>query len=132
LVEHSSETIAAGRARETTVWRANVQHPRWQGLDSVLARVERPARLGRRKSAERRVPQRLRHLFWNTADSQLDLGHAAPYIARRLLRTMDLQGLAWGAQALSPADWEQAAQARGLDPKVKRLARNLAAASPLE
>ena len=41
---------------------------------------------------------------------------------------MDLQGLAWGAQALAPEDWERAALARGLDPKVKRLALNLAEA----
>jgi hypothetical protein len=75
------------------------------------------------------VPGRLRHLFWNTAESQLDVSRAGAYIARRLLQTMDLQGLAWGAQALGPADWERAARARGLDPKVKTLARNLAEAS---
>jgi len=78
---------------------------------------------------EKRVPKRLHHLFWNTAESQLDVSRAGPYIARRLLRTMDLQGLAWGARALKPEDWEQGALARGLDPKVKRLARNLARAS---
>ena len=66
----------------------------------------------------KRVPRRLRHLFWNTAESQLDVSHAGSYIARRLLRTMDIQGLAWGAQALKREDWEQAALARGLDPKI--------------
>ena len=39
---------------------------------------------------------------------------------------MDIQGLAWGVQALAPKDWEQAALARGLDRKARRLARNLA------
>lgn len=81
------------------------------------------------RRGEGRVPLRLRHLFWNTAESQLDVRRAGPYIARRLLRTMDLQGLAWGAQALGPDDWEQAALARGLEPKARRLARNLAEAS---
>jgi hypothetical protein len=38
---------------------------------------------------------------------------------------MDIQGLAWGVQALAPEDWEQAALARGLDRKARRLARNL-------
>jgi hypothetical protein len=126
LVERRSEMVAAGRAREMGVWRANLQHPLWPGLDLVLERVRPPDRPA---TETKRVPRRLRHLFWNTAESQLDVGRAGPYIARRLLRTMDLQGLAWGAQALRPKDWEQAAAARGLEPKVRRLARNLAEAS---
>jgi hypothetical protein len=129
LAEQSTETVAAGRAREMKIWRANLPHPRWPSLDSLLERVERPAKQERPQRAEERVPRRLQHLFWNTAESQLDVGRAGAYIARRLLRTMDLQGLAWGAQALGPADWERAALARGLDPEVRRLARNLTEAS---
>lgn len=125
LVVQTSEMVAAGRARETKVWRANVTHPRWSELDSVLHRIELP---GQPKLTAERVPKRLRHLFWNTAESQLYVGRAGAYIARRLLRTMDLQGLAWGAKALDPEDWRQGAKARGLDPKVKRLAHNLAEA----
>ena len=127
LVERSSEIVAAGRAREMKVWRAERRHPRWTALDAVLDRVDAPAREGPAPAGER-VPQRLRHLFWNTAESQLDVRGAGAYIARRLLRTMDLQGLAWGAKALAPEDWEQAALARGLDPKTRQLARNLAEA----
>ncbi len=112
-----------------TVWRANLLHPRWLDLDAALERVERPEEQKRRERAEKRVPRRLRHLFWNTAESQLDIDRAGAYIARRLLGTMDLQGLAWGAQVLAPENWERAARARGLDPKVKRLARNLAQAA---
>lgn len=129
LVERPTEMIAAGRAREARIWRANLQHPRWPSLDPLLAQVERPPAQEGRRPDEARVPRRLRHLFWNTADSQLDVDTAGPYIARRLLRTMDLQGLAWGARALAPADWERAALARGLDPKARRLAENLAAAA---
>ncbi len=125
LVEQTSEVIAAGRAREMKVWRANPMHPRRPALDPVLARVKPPEHP---KPVAKRVPRRLRHLFWNTAESQLDVRRAGAYIARRLLRTMDIQGLAWGAQALKPEDWEQGARARGLDPKVKRLAHNLAQA----
>jgi len=129
LAEQSSEMVAAGRAREMKIWRANLLHPRWPGLDPVLARVERRERSEDVRGEGGRVPRRLRHLFWNTAESQLDIDRAGAYIARRLLRTMDLQGLAWGAQALGSEDWNQAARARGLDPEVKRLARNLADAS---
>ena len=123
LVERKSEMVAAGRAREMGVWRANLQHPLWPGLGLVLERVRPPERPA---TEAKRVPKRLRHLFWNTAESQLDVDRAGAYIARRLLRTMDLQGLAWGAQALRREDWERAAAARGLEPKVRRLARNLA------
>jgi hypothetical protein len=126
LVDRSSEMVAAGRAREMTIWRANLLHPQWPALDPVLEQVERPERPNASRQTEARVPRRLRHLFWNTADSQLDVRHAGPYIARRLLQTMDLQGLAWGAQALAPKDWKRAGRARGLDPKARQLARNLA------
>jgi len=126
LVTRTDELIAAGRAREEKVWRANVLHPRWPELDLLLDRVEAPERS--RPTADR-VPMRLRHLFWNTAESQLDVRRAGPYIARRLLRTMDIQGLAWGVQALRPVDWREGAKARGLDTRVKRLALNLAAPS---
>ena len=126
LVERSSEMVAAGRAQQMGIWRANLQHPRWPALDPALDRVE-----GREEGRDRprRVPSRLRHLFWNTAESQLDVAGAAPFIATRLLRTMDLQGLAWGARTLEPEAWERAAAARGLDPGVRRLAMNLAEAA---
>jgi hypothetical protein len=129
LVEQTTETVAAGRARKAKIWRANIRHPRWASLDPILSRVERPPAPRRARRGEQQVPARLRHLFWNSAKSQLDATRAGPYIARRLLRTMDLQGLAWGAGALAPEDWERAAQARGLDADVRRLAHNLAAAS---
>lgn len=123
----TSETVAAGRVRQVGVWRAGVANPRWPELDPVLDRVVAPARP---KSADSRVPRRLRHLFWNAAESQLSVMTAGPYIARRLLRTMDIQGLAWGAGALRPDDWRQASKARGLDPKARKLARNLAQSPP--
>lgn len=129
LAEQSDEMVAAGRAQEMRVWRANLQHRRWPDLDPILEQVERPEKSAHQGSSGRYVPRHLRHLFWNTAKSQLDVERAGAYIARRLLREMDLQGLAWGARALEPEDWRRAADARGLDPKARQLARNLAGAS---
>jgi DNA-binding Lrp family transcriptional regulator len=126
LVTRTEEVIAAGRAHEATVWRANLTHPHWVEIDPVLAKVEAPERRG---SADERVPSHLLHLFWNTAPPQLDVRTAGPYIARRLLREMDVQGLAWGAAVLGKGDWLQGARARGLDPKARRLGRNLAEAA---
>jgi hypothetical protein len=74
------------------------------------------------------VPRELRHLFWNTAEEQLDVRYAGGYVARRLLTVGDLDGLAWGAENLTAADWHHAATARGLSPDAKALAENLAAA----
>jgi DNA-binding transcriptional ArsR family regulator len=126
LVTRTTEMVAAGRAREVSAWSANVTHRRWPEIDRGLGKATPPARS---QPVEDKVPTRLRHLFWNTADSQLDVGRAGGYIARRLLRSMDLQGLAWGARALSAEDWRQGAKARGLDSKTRRLAQNLAEAT---
>lgn len=79
---------------------------------------------------DRRVPNRLQHLFWNTASEQLDVDAAGPYIARRLISTGDLDGLAWGSRNLTAADWQAASQARGLDPASRAMALNLAQAAP--
>lgn len=79
-----------------------------------------------RPAAARTVPYYLRHLFWNTAPSQLDISTSASYIAKRLLATGDPDGLAWGVTHLPASAWESAAQARGLDPCDRALASNLA------
>lgn len=125
LVTRTPETIAAGRARQVLAWRLNVAHPRLAELDPALGKVELRHSA---RTAGKRVPPHLLHLFWNTSRSQLDTELAGGYIARRLLLTMDLQGLAWGVGALKPSDWEQGAIARGLEPAVKQLAHNLAQA----
>lgn len=125
LVFREPATIAAGHAREVELIHANRRAPEWLQLAPQLATVRPPAR---DRTRPRTVPARLRHLFWNTAASQLDTRTAGPYIARRLLTTADLEGLAWGAENLRAADWEAAARARGLDPRTRALARNLAGA----
>ncbi len=128
LVTHREETIAAGRAREAKIWRANRTHKRWPSLAAALGGVRAP-RPPAVEPSSTRVPPHLRHLFWNTADSQLDARTAGPYIARRLLRSMDLQGLAWGTGAIAGSDWRAASRARGLGPDARQMALNLAAES---
>lgn len=126
LVYHEETRIAAGRTRQVTLYHANRRAERWLDLTPALVRVLPPRRRTRR---DRRVPTGLRHLFWNTASSQLEVGHGGPYIARRLLTTMDSDGLAWGAKNLRASDWEHAARTRGLDDRQRALAHNLAAAA---
>jgi DNA-binding MarR family transcriptional regulator len=123
LARREEAVIAAGRARTVELLHANRRAERWLQLAPALANVLPPKR---RRALRHSVPPRLRHLFWNTAPTQLNVSRGGPYIARRLLSTMDLDGLAWGASNLRPSDWEQAARARGLDDSVRALAHNLA------
>ena len=106
---------------------ANVTAPEWPELAPRLAGIARPRR--GRVTRERRVPHYLEHLFWNTAPSQLELDRAGGYIARRLIQTGDLDGLAWGAENLDANAWREAAKARGLRPEQRALAGNLAEAA---
>lgn len=126
LVLRESCVVAVGRARSIELLRANYASSRWPGLAPQLARVVQPHLT---HSRDRRVPRYLRHLFWNTAPEQLVVKDAGVYIARRLLSTGDLEGLAWGAANLNEYDWERGARARGLDAPTRALARNLASGS---
>lgn len=127
LVERKRVPVAMGEVREVEVVRVDVTTAEWPAIASELGHV-RPT-VNRRGSGQRRVPARLRHLFWNTAPEQLDVREHGGYIARRLLTAGDLEGLAWGDANLSSADWEHAARARGIGADRRSLARNLASAS---
>lgn len=124
LVTYEDASIVAGRPRHVRMLHANRHHPRYWTLTPILAQIE-PPETGR----DEEVPGRLKHLFWNTHPAQLNVAHGGEYIARRLLRTLDPAGLAWGARNLDAAHWRAAARARGLHASVKRMAENLAASS---
>jgi DNA-binding transcriptional ArsR family regulator len=126
LVTVEQRTLPAGRARTVELIRVDYGSPSWQRLAGAIARVRGQAR--RRKASDPRVPPRLRHLFWNTASSQLNTERAGGYIARRLLTVGDPEGLAWGAANLSSEDWRHAARTRGVSPQRRALAHNYAAA----
>jgi hypothetical protein len=127
LVKRERTWIAAGHAREVELFTANVMAPQWPDLAPRLDAIEPPRR--GKPTRHRRVPKYLEHLFWNTAQSQLEVDRAGGYIARRLIQTGDLDGLAWGAEQLGPDAWREAARARGLRPQQRALAENLAAAA---
>ena len=114
---------APGRVIQADVVYADTRSPLWEDLSPALSRV-RPARRTARR--DRVVPSRLRHLFWNTARSQLRVSTSGSYIAQRLLTTKSLEGISWGARNLAPTDWATAARARGLDEATRALAQNLA------
>lgn len=123
LIAKESTMIAAGHAKRADVWSVNRLASEWPQLASQLTSVRAPKPDG---EVDEQVPARLRHLFWNAAPAQLTVARNGNYIARRLLKTMDLEGLAWGARNLRREDWLDAAQARGLDGRTRALAMNLA------
>lgn len=124
LVRTEREWVAAGRAHEASVIRADVTSPDWPSLAPRLAAVRFPAVPAPERPT--RVPARLRHLFWNADPSSLDLDAHGGYVAERLLSSGDLDGLAWGIKALTRDDWERAARNRGLPAQQRALARNAA------
>jgi hypothetical protein len=128
LVRREREWVAAGRARELELVRANVTAPEWPSLAPRLANLRLPARRHELRNPGR-LPARLRHLFWNADPSQLDLDAHGGYIAERLLSSHDLDGIGWGASALTARDWDQAARNRGLTSAERALAHNLARAA---
>jgi DNA-binding Lrp family transcriptional regulator len=124
LVHTEHTTVAMGRAVQADVHTAVVTAPRWPELAPQLALISLPSAEAPRRAEV--VPRHLRHLFWNTAPSQLRVASSASYIAKRLLSTGDADGLAWGATHLPPQAWESAAHARGLTARDRALALNLA------
>jgi len=124
LVEQRVERVALGRARDVAVWHAARQGAGWPQVARLVSDIALPIAA---RELPKRVPNELLHLFWNTAQSQLDPRTAGEYIARRLITTGDLDGLAWGAEHLDPAAWIHAAESRGLSARDQALARNLAA-----
>jgi len=126
LVYHEDTKIIAGRVRRARIYHANFTAKEWDRIGPCLRKTRLKKHLVRSDGV---VPPRLRHLFWNTAPTQLVLSHAGPYIAERLLTTFSLDGLSWGARNLRASDWRGAANARELDAPTRSLALNLAEAS---
>jgi DNA-binding Lrp family transcriptional regulator len=124
LVRRDREWVAAGRARSVDVIRASVMAPDWHRLAPALAQVRLP--MGPAPERPTRIPDRLAHLFWDADPHQLAPGVHGAYVADRLISTGDLDGLAWGRDVLTSADWLKAARDRGLTARERALALNLA------
>ncbi len=125
LAERRLTAIAAGRARPVRMLFLDRHHERYRALARELAAVTLPAAPQRKHPTG--IPYRLHHLFWNTDPGGLSIDAHGAYIARRLLSAGDLDGLAWGVEHLPSKAWMQAATARGLSARERKLTANLAA-----
>jgi MarR family len=129
LVTETRATVALGKAREVTVLRANVRHPRWTALLEQLRRVRPPVSA---EAAPAGLPRHLEHAFWNVDHQtfrRLKLTDDGPFIASRALATSDPALLAFAARHLDAGAWRAAANLRGLAPQTRQLAVNLALAA---
>ena len=123
LVMREQAMVAAGRAKAVEVLRANPGSAQWPELDCSLAKTVPPEAP---TTPAKRVPAHLRHLFWNTASSQMGTADSGPYIARRLIMEGDIEGLGWGVANLTRNDWLHAAGTRGISKPQQAMARNFA------
>ncbi len=126
LVERREEMVAEGRAVSVHMWFANVASAQWLRVDRAVRHTILPAARPGRAVVE--IPQRMRHLFWN-APARLRIGGNEAYIAGRVLTASDPQGVAWASERLPRSAWLFAAGARGLSPRQRALAENLAQAA---
>ena len=132
LLTVEEQVVPGVTAHPVEVWQANVLHPEWgqvsrRSPEAAPRNTSEPPVPAGRSAAAGRVPDRVAHLFWNAPLHELTVSGHAAYIAGRVLRSDDVQALAWAAQALPAEAWGQAAQLRGLDPSRRALARNVAA-----
>lgn len=127
LARRERQWIATGRAHASELIYAEVTAAGWPELAAKLGGVHLPA--GPVERSPIRLPTRLAHLFWNADSGRLDVRRHGGYVAERLISAGDLDGLAWGRQALTRADWEQASRNRGLSAREQALAHNLARSS---
>lgn len=116
--------MAEGRARDADMWTVRWGSRRWLRVAGGVGRCVRPES---DEPRDGRILQCLAHLFWNVDLDELDPVRDAHYIADRLLRTGDAQGLAWLARAVPREAIVAATRGRGLDPCRAALGRVLAA-----
>lgn len=115
---------AEGRARGVRIWTVRWSARRWLRIAGEVGRCVLPDP-GDAPTVTR-VPRRLAHLFWNADVNDLDHIRDGHYIADRILRDGDAQGLAWLAKMLPKEAIAAAACGRGLERRRAALGRVLA------
>ena len=105
-------------------WRA----PEWKTLATRMASVLLPATAAA-TPAQRSVPSRFAHLFWNEDTAQLDVERNGTMIAERILGSGDAEAIAWVRAAIAPSHLRRVRGLRNISPRVAALADALAGRS---
>ena len=118
--------VVEGAVKEVELWEINWSSPAWRSLESDVRDTVLRARVAA-GHASSSPPKYLDHLFWNVDRSSLNLDRDGAFIALRVLGSLDLQGLSWLASgAISKENLRRASRARGISPRQKDFALNLA------
>ena len=118
--------VVEGAVKEVELWEINWSSPAWRSVESDVRGTVLPARVAA-DHASSFPPKYLDHLFWNVDRSSLNLDSDGAFIALRVLGSLDLQGLSWLASgAISKENLRRASRARGISPRQKDFALNLA------
>ena len=125
-VVHPVQRVVEGAVKEVELWEINWSSPAWRSVESDVRGTVLPARVAA-DHASSSPPKYLDHLFWNVDRSSLNLDSDGAFIALRVLGSLDLQGLSWLASgAISKENLRRASRARGISPRQKDFALNLA------
>jgi hypothetical protein len=117
--------VAEGRARRARIWTIRWGSRAWLRVAGDIGRCVLPEGEGSQRAKS--VPRRLAHLFWNVDVEALRVARDGHYIADRILRDGDAQGLAWLARNVRTEAITAAARGRGLERRRASLGRVLAA-----
>ena len=125
-VVHPVRRVVEGAVKEVELWEINWSSPAWRSVESDVRGTVLPTRVAA-EHASSSPPKYLDHLFWNVDRSSLNLDSDGAFIALRVLGSLDLQGLSWLASgAISKENLRRASRARGISPRQKDFALNLA------
>lgn len=124
VVRISEMRLVAGASTPVDVWYANLDHPQVRSRLRELNEVDLPTPKG---DIGDRLPDNLRHLFWNAAPEDVSPREHGVLIAHRAMVSSDPEGLAWAVAHLPAQAFVEALGFRDASPAD---AAWLAAATP--
>lgn len=127
MVEHRRQIVAEGRVKEIQVWLLCVT-PFWM-TDELALKLRSIATPLPTQSNQREthVPQRFKHLFWNTDLRKLNTIDHGPAIAISIIEQDNPHALAWAIRNLDREAFAVAAlPRRGFAPRMSALASHIA------
>ncbi|MGH2732101.1 MAG: MarR family transcriptional regulator [Actinomycetota bacterium] len=126
-VERVLVRVTEGEVRDVSVWRVRWEGQPWLAVAGAVGATILPERQAAQHRGLR-IPARLGHLFWNEDLAQLDITQHGVLIANRILRSEDLEALAWMVRAIEGDAIRRATNARGMPARCARLGQLLAEA----
>jgi len=119
------QQVVEGSVTDIGVWTLSWRSSEWRTLATRMASVLLPAPVAA-TPAQRSVPSRFAHLFWNEDTTQLDVERNGTMIAERILGSGDAEAIAWVRSAIAASHLRRVRGLRNVAPRVVALADALA------